>query len=239
VLFAFAGCGGSSSTPSTAGATKAQVRFVNGAPVFETLINGVPQQISSPYLTVNGATVASAFGYGTRTPFLPVPAGTLSLVARDSFGNAISPVKTASALTAGKTYTVIVVGSYPKYSALTFEEPAAKNGASVALYEASPSFPHADFGRFTVSTHANFIKLGSANFGALVVVSAGTSVKDFGGYVGTGTTPLPNGALSLQSVDSLDTKNVLPFNAASRLSLFVFDPGQGSAGGPVFGNLDL
>jgi hypothetical protein len=233
------GCGGSSnSTPSTA-VTKAQVRFVEGAPLLETLINGVVQPISSPYLTVNGGTVASSFLYSTRTPFVPVAAGTLSLVARDSFGNAISPVKTTTALAAGKTYTVILVGAYPKYSALTFEEPAAGANATLALYEASPSFPNADFGSFRVSTHSNFKKLGSAHYGNLVTVSLGKNVSDFGGYVGTGTNPAPNGALSLQSVDSLDTKNVLPFNDGGRLSLFVFDAGQGSVPGPVFGNLDI
>ena len=238
--FALAGCGGSANntTPSTA-VTKAQVRFVEGAPILETLINGLPQQISSPYLTVNGATVASSFLYSMRTPFVPVSAGTLTLVARDSFGNAISPVKTTMALAPGKTYTVILVGAYPKYSALTFEEPAPGTNASVALYEASPSFPNADFGSFTASTHSNFKKLGSAHYGSLVTVSLGKGVSDFGGYVGTGTNSAPGGALTLQSVDSLDTQNVLPFNAAGRLSLFVFDPGQGSVPGPVFGNLDL
>jgi len=115
----------------------------------------------------------------------------------------------------------------------------AGDNAILALYEASPSFPNADFGSFRVSTHSNFKKLGSAHYGSLVSVSLGTSVSDFGGYVGTGTTPIPNCALSLASVASLDTKNVLPFNDGGRLSLFVFDPGQGSVGGPVFGNLDL
>jgi hypothetical protein len=239
IAFALAGCGGAgSSTPSTA-VTKTQVRFVEGAPLLETLINGVVQPISSPYLTVNGATVASSFLYSTRTQFVPVSSGTLTLVARDSFGNAISPVKTSTALAAGKSYTVILVGSYPKYTALTFEEPAPSANATLALYEASPSFANADFGSFRVSTHSGFKKLGSAHFGSLVTVSLGKNVSDFGGYVGTGTNPLPSGALSLASVASLDTKNVLPFNDGGRLSLFVFDPAQGSVAGPVFGSLDL
>ncbi len=239
LAFAVCACSGSNSTPSTVAGTKAQVRFVEGAPSLEALINGVVQQISSPYLTVNGATVASEFGYGTRTPFVPMPAGALSLVARDSFGNAITPVKTSAALAAGKSYTVVLVGTYPKYSALTFEEPAPAANATLALYEASPSFPNADFGSFTVSTDSNFKKLGSAHFGNLATVSLGKSVSDFGGYVGTGTRPLPNGTLPLSHVASLDTENVLPFNDAGRLSLFVLDAGQGSTGGPVFGNMDL
>ena len=237
---ALGGCGGGSNntTPSTA-VTKAQARFVDGAPTLETLVNGIVETISSPYLTVNGATVASSFPYSTRTPFVPISAGALTLVARDSFGNAISPVKTSSALSPGKSYTVVLVGAYPKYSALTFEEPAPGANATLALYEASPSFPNADFGSFTASTSSNFKKLGTAHYGSLVTVSLGKSVSDFGGYVGTGTKPVMNGALALSSVDSTDTQNVLPFNDAGRLSLFVFDTGQGSVPGPVFGNLDL
>ncbi len=215
------------------------MRFVEGAPILQTLSNGVVQTISSPYLTVNGATVASSFSYSARTPFVPVSAGALTLVARDSFGNAISPVKTPAAVAAGKSYTVVLVGTYPKYSALAFEEPAPAANATLALYEASPSFPNADFGSFTASTHSNFKKLGSAHYGNLVTVSLGKSVSDFGGYVGTGTTPVMNGALALSSVDSIDANNVLPFNDAGRLSLFLFDPGSGSVAGPVFGNLDL
>ena len=215
------------------------MRFVDAAPTLEALINGIVQTISSPYLTVNGATVTSSFFYSSRTPFVPISAGTLTLVARDSFGNAISPVKTSAALAAGKSYTVVLVGSYPKYTALTFEEPAPAANATLALYEASPSFPNADFGSFTASTHSNFKKLGSAHYGGLVTVSLGKSVSDFGGYVGTGTKPIVNGALAISSVDSTDTNSVLPFNDAGRLSLFVFDTGQGSVTGPVFGNLDL
>lgn len=239
LALALSGCGGSNNATPSPGPTKAQVRFVEGAPVLETLINGVPQQIGSPYLTVNGETVASLFSYSVQTPFVPVPAGTLSLIVRDSFGNATSAVKTTSALAAGKSYTVIFVGSYPKYSALTFAEPAPSADATLALYEASPSFPNADFGNFTASTQSNFKKLGSAHFGTLATVSLGKSVSDFGGYVGTGVHPLPNGALTISSVDSNDMQSALPFNSAGRLSLFVFDSGQGSIGGPVFGALDL
>lgn len=238
LALALGGCGGSNSVSSKTPPAKAQVRFVEGAPVLEALVNGVPTGIGeSVYLTANGATVASSFGYGTRTPFVPVPAAPLSLIVANSLGYAVGPVKTSMALTSGKSYTVILIGAYPRYKVLTFEEPPAGPNATLALYEASPSFPSADFGSFTASTHSNFRKLGSAHFGNLVTVSLGKNVADFGGYAGTGTNPLNNGALSLSSVDSLDTTNVLPFRNATRLSLFVFDPGSSS--GPVFGNLDL
>lgn len=238
-LVAVGGCGsGNSGTPST-GVAEAQVRFVEGAPVLEALVNGVPQDIGiTAYLTVNGATVATAFLYGTRTPFVAVPPGTLSLTALDSLGYAVGPVKTTAALTAGKSYTVVLVGAYPTYRALTFEEPAATSDARLAVYEASPSFRSADFGSFTASTNSNYKKLGTAQFGNVVSASLAKSVSDFGGYVGTGTNPIQNGAVTLVSVDGFDTANALPFNGAGRLSLFVFDPKPGSGIGPVFGNLD-
>jgi hypothetical protein len=240
-VFGLAGCGGSNSTSSTSGsATKAQVRFVEGAPTLETLINGVPGDIgSTAYLTVNGATVATSFLYGTRTPLVPVPAGTLFLTALDSVGYAVGPIKTTSAISAGKTYTVILVGAYPTYRALVFEEPASTSNARLSVYEASPAFPSADFGRFTASTNSNYKKLGSAHYGSVASVSLGNSVSDFGGYVGKGIQPIQNGALTLVSVDGFDSSNALPFNGSGRLSLFVFDPKSGSAAGPVFGNLDL
>jgi hypothetical protein len=235
-----AGCGGSNSTSLTSGtATKAQVRFVEGAPLLEALVNGVPTDIgSTAFLTVNGATVATSFLYGTRTPFVPVPAGTLSLTALDSLGFAVGPVKTTSAISAGKTYTVILVGAYPTYHALVFEEPASTSDARFSVYEASPAFPSADFGRFTASTISNFKRLGSIRYGNVATVSLGKSVADFGGYVGKGIRPIQNGAVTLVSIDGFDATNALPFNGSGRLSLFVFDPKSGSAAGPVFGNLD-
>ena len=51
------------------------VRFADGAPSLETLINGVPADIGAAYLQVNGKTVASSFDYGTLTPFVTLPAG--------------------------------------------------------------------------------------------------------------------------------------------------------------------
>ena len=233
------GCGPSNGgTPSTS-VSKAQVRFVEGAPVLEALVNGAPQDIgSTAYLSVNGATVATSFLYGTRTPFVALPAGTLSLTALDSLGYAVGPVNTTAALTAGKSYTVVLVGAYPTYRALTFEEPAATSDAQLAVYEASPSFRSADFGSFKASTNANYKKLGTAQFGDVVTVSLGKRVSNFGGYAGSGTHPLPNGAVTPVSVDGFDTANVLPFNGAGRLSLFVFDPKPGSGIGPVFGSLD-
>ncbi len=65
------------------------VRFADGAPSLEALIGSTPQSIcagvSSPcYLQVNGKTVASSFTYGTLTTFVTLPAGTLSLKARDT-----------------------------------------------------------------------------------------------------------------------------------------------------------
>jgi hypothetical protein len=214
------------------------VRFVEGAPVLEALVNGAPTDIGDAYLTVNGATVATSFPYGARTPFVPVPAGTLSLVALDSLGYAVGPIKTPASLSAGKSYTVVLVGAYPAYHALIFAEPASSSDAAMAVYEASPSFPSADFGRFTASSRSNFKKLGNARFGNLVQVTLGNSVTNFGGYVGTSTRPLPNGAVTPASVDGFDVNNALPFNNAARLSLFVFDPKPGSASGPVFGSLD-
>ncbi len=215
------------------------MRFVEGAPSLETLINGVPTDIgTSAYLTVNGATVATSFLYGSRTPFVPVPAGVLSLTALDSLGFAVGPVKTTAALTAGKSYTVVLLGAYPNYHALTYEEPASTGNAVLALYEASPSFPTADFGRFSASSRSNFKKLGTARLGSVVTVSLGTSVSDLGGYVGKGTKPLFNGTVTPSSIDAFDTSNALPFNNANRLSLFVFDPKPGSSIGPVIGSLD-
>jgi len=218
---------------------KAQVRFAEGAPNLEAVINGVVQELSGTYLTVNNATVATSFVYGTFTPFVPIAPGTLTLNALDSNGNALGPVKTNVAVASGKSYTVVLAGNYPKYSALVFEEPSSSTNASESLYNAAPSRQSADFGRFTVSTHSNFKKLGSAHYGGVTTLSLGSEVADFGGYVGTGSRPLLNGALAVSSVNPLDTNNALPFNSAARLSLFLFDPKSGSSSGPVFGSLDL
>ena len=238
VALALAGCNGSSSTPS-AGPAKAQVRFAEGAPKLEALVNGVPQDLGTTYLTVNGATVALSFSYGTFTPFVPVSAGTLTLNALSPIGYQLGPVKTDAAVTAGKSYTVVLVGAYPKYTALVFPEPPASTGASLSLYEASPSHASADFGSFVVSKHSGFKKLGSARYGSVVTVSVGKSVSDFGGYVGNGTRPFGNGTISVSSVNPSDTTNSLPFNNVNRLSLFLFDPNPGGApAGPVFGSLD-
>ncbi|MBV8373720.1 MAG: DUF4397 domain-containing protein [Candidatus Eremiobacteraeota bacterium] len=233
-----AACGGSNGgSGSTSGtAAKVQARFVEGAPELETIINGAPQDIGSAFLTVNGQTVASAFPYGTRTPFVPVSAGTLSLTALNSQGYAVGPIKTTTALTAGKSYTVALVGAYPSYHALVFEEPPPSTDARLSLYEASPTLPNADFGRFAASTNSNFKKLGSAHYASVVTVSLGTSVTNFGGYAGKGTTPFANGALTTASVDPFDTTNSLPFNNSGRFSLFVLDPKNGV--GPVFATLD-
>jgi hypothetical protein len=239
VAFVLAGCNGSSSssTPATAPA-KAEVRFVEGAPELEAIINGAPQDIGNAYLTVNNGTVASSFAYGTLTPFMPVTPGILSLAARNSLGAVVGPVNTTVPVAPGKSYTVIFVGAYPKYSALVFPEPAPNANASLALYEASPSHPSADFGRFKASSHANFQTLGSAHYGEVAIASIGKSVSNFGGYVGKGTQPVSNGAFTVSSIDTFDTANALPFNNATRLSLFLFDPKPGSGAGPAFGILD-
>ena len=215
------------------------MRLVDGAPSLDALVNGTPQPIcvgvNAPcYLQVNGQTVSQLFYYGTMTPFVSVPAGTLSLVARDEVGYAVGPLKTTT-LTAGKRYTLVVVGAYPSYSVLAFEEPKSAS-VQLSFYEASPSVPSADFGRFAASSRSNFTKLGSAHFGTVATVALGKSVSNFGGYVGSSAAPL--GALTLQQINSFDRRNVLPYHQAARLSLFLFDPKPGSASGPVFGSLD-
>jgi len=239
---ALAGCGGSSSSSSTIpsqAAGSARVRFVDGAPFLETLIGGTPQPIcasaSAPcYLQVNGETVSELFSYGSMTPFVSVTAGTLSLVARDEAGYAVGPLKTPT-LTAGKRYTLVVVGTYPNYSVLIFEEPAS-SGAQLSLYEASPTVPQASFGSFRASSRSDFKQRGSAKYGNIETVSLGKSVSNFGGYAGNASNPL--GAFTIVQIDSFDSHNVLPFNAVNRFSLFLFDPKPGSSNGPVFASLD-
>jgi len=239
-----AGCGGStysspsSSIPSSGG--NAQVRFVDGAPSLETIIGSTPQAIcsggSAPcYLQVNGQTVTQLFYYGSITNFMPESAGVHSMSARDTAGYAVGPLKTTS-LVAGHTYTLVVVGSYPNYEVLTFEEPKSSGNAALSLYEASPAVPDIDFGSFNASSHSGFKKLGAAHVGNVVTVSLGTRVTDLGAYAGHGTTPVTNGTLTAAQINSFDTNSVLPFNNADRLSLFFFD--VNGTKGPVFGSLD-
>jgi hypothetical protein len=239
---ALAGCGGSSSSSSTmpAQASQVRVRVVDGAPYLETLIGSTPQSIcpgaSAPcYLQVGGGTVSEAFYYGSMTPFVSVAAGSLSLRALDTQGYAVGPVKTP-ALSPGGRYTLVLVGSYPNYKVLAFEEPQSGSMARLSLYEASPSVAQSGFGSFRASSRSDFKQLGTAKFGAVATVALGKSVSDFGGYAGAASNPF--GAFKLAQIDSFDSRNVLPFHAASRLSLFLFDPKSGSGTGPVFGSLD-
>ncbi len=216
------------------------VRFADGAPSLEALIGSTPQSIcagvSSPcYLQVNGKTVASLFTYGTLTTFVTLPAGTLSLKALDTTGYFVGPLK-STALTAGNSYTLVVVGAYPNYSVLAFAEPKTSSGAQMSFYEASPSVRSADFGSFRAATHSNFKKLGSAQLGNVATVALGNTVSNVGGYVGNASAPL--GALTPHQIDPFDKRNLLPYHRAARLSLFLFDPKSGSTHGPVFGVLD-
>jgi hypothetical protein len=216
------------------------VRFVDGAPSLETVVAGVPQAIcpgaSNPcYLQVNKQTVTEAFYYSSMTSFVNVAAGTLSLVARVAAGYAVGPLKTTS-LTGGKSYTLVVVGSYPKYQVLTFEEPANASSAALSLYNAAPSTPQVSFGTFRASTHSNFTQRGSARFGEVATASLGKSVSDIGGYAGSAGSPI--GTVTPSQIDSFDRKNALPYHNIGRLSLFLFDPQCSSCAGPLFGSLD-
>src|SRR5580692_1520116 len=102
-LALLSGCGGNatSSTTPAANAGSVQVRFVEGAPLLEALVNGQPTDIGEAYLSVNGTTVASTFPYAAVTPFLSFRAGTLSLTASDSLGYNVGPVKTSAPLQSG------------------------------------------------------------------------------------------------------------------------------------------
>jgi hypothetical protein len=232
-------CGGSSSGASSmppVSSGTARVRFAEGAPELEALINGYPQSIGSAYLQVDGQTVSSEFNYGTLTNFLALSPGAHSLEALDILGYRVGPIKSAS-LSAGKDYTLILVGTYPNYRVLAFEEPASSKGkVQLSLYEASPAVPSADFGSFSASSRKGFKQLGSAKFGEVVTLSLGANVSNFGGYTGKGKKPFARGKLTLAHVDTFDKHNVLPFHNASRFSLFLFDVGASS--GPVFGSLD-
>jgi hypothetical protein len=237
VALALTACGGSggSSPAMPAQASSVRVRFMEGAPELDAIIGSQPQSIGNAYLRVDGQTVASSFNYGTLTSYATMPSVLHSLTARDLLGYAVGPIK-IPALTAGTTYTLIVVGSYPKYSVLAFPDPTTGSGAQLSLYEASPTVPQAAFGTFTASTKSNFKQRGSAKFGNVATVTIGKSVSNIGGYVGRPSNAL--GQLTLAQIDPHDKHNVLPFHVATRLSLFLLDPGTGSPSGPVFGNLD-
>jgi hypothetical protein len=219
--------------PSVSGGVS--VRLADGAPSLEALVNGVPTDIGAAYLQVDGQTVTSSFAYGSMSSFVRLTPGVHSLKALDTLGYFVGPLKT-TALTAGNRYTLVVVGAYPAYSVLAFEEPKSASGTQLSFYEASPSAPSADFGRFQASSRSNFTKLGSAHFGDVATVALGKSVSNVGGYAGSVSAPL--GALSLKQINAFDRRNVLPFHQAARLSLFLFDPKPGSTNGPVFGSLD-
>jgi hypothetical protein len=169
------------------------------------------------------------------TSFVSVTAGTLSLVARVEAGYAVGPMKT-TALTAGKDYTLVVIGSYPKYQVLAFEEPANSGSAALSLYNASPSSPQASFGTFRASSHSNFTQRGSSRFAEVTTVSLGKSVSDVGGYAGSAHSPI--GTVTPSQINSFDRHNALPYHNIARLSLFLFDPQCSSCAGPVFGSLD-
>jgi hypothetical protein len=212
----------------------AKARFLDGAPSLETKVNGTLQDLGTAYLQVGSQTVVSIFQYGSMSSFLPIAAGTHTLTARNTLGYFVGPLPT-TALSPGKRYTLVVVGSYPHYKVLTFEEPSASSNAAISLYEASPTLSQAAFGSFKASTGTNFKQLGSARFGALATVLLGKSASDVGGYAGESNSPL--GTLTPSQISSFDFENVLPFQQQSRLSLFLFD--RKNASTPrVFGSLD-
>ena len=233
-------CGGSNnSTPLVSSAPgTVRLRFLEAAPVLEALVNGVPTGLgSSEYLSVDGVTTSSTFPYAYLTTYSSFHAGTQSIEVLDELGYKVGPIRT-DGLTAGKQYTIAVVGSYPHYKAIAFEDPAATTSAQITLYEVSPSFANVDFGRFRASTHSSFQKLGSAAYGTVVSASLATKVSNLGGYVGKDVRPFANGALTLAQVNSFDQRNVLPFNASGRLALFVFDPPSPFDPPTVLGSLD-
>lgn len=238
-MLVIAGCGGSSSSSSSmppVSSGSVRVRFAEGAPDLEAIINGVPQSISPAYLQVNGKTVASSFNYGNITNFVTVSAGAASLVALDVLGYRVGPIETG-ALSAGKYYSVVLVGAYPHYRALTFEEPPNATTAQLSFYEASPAQPRADFGTFEATEHRGYKQRGSARLGQVVTVSLGDRVTNIGGYVGNGVKPFSGGTVLPKQIDQFDRRNALPFHNASRLCLYLFDVKSGSPG-PVYGALD-
>jgi hypothetical protein len=245
---ALAGCNGSSSSsaiPSQTQLTKA--RYLDGAPELETLIGGLPQDLGVAYLQDDSQTVVSIFTYGSFSSFQPITPGVHTLYARNTEGYFVGPLKTPS-LSAGKRYTLIVVGTYPKYQVLAFEEPPISDAAAISLYEASPSVPQAVFGRFDASSNGGYQQLGQGSFGTVTTVSLGAKATNVGGYVGPPSKLI--GSCTPFQVNPADVNNVLPFQKASRLSLFLYDPIAGTSrfclpqntsgreGGPVFGSLD-
>lgn len=234
-IVAACGSSSSSSTLPPSQAAPASVRYVEGAPELETLINGVPASIGNAYLQDGSETVVSQFAFGSISPFRSVTPGVHSLTARSALGYAVGPLKTAT-LSSGKQYTLIIVGSYPHYEVLTFAEPASGTSAQLSFYAASPMNPTASFGSFRASSQSQFKTLGSASLGKLVTVGVGKHVRDFGGFVGPASKPI--GALKLVEVDAYDTHNVLPFRNGSRLSLLLLDPTSSSQVGTVLGSLD-
>jgi hypothetical protein len=220
--------------PAASTSSTTQIRFLEGAPQVETLINGAPSGLGTQFLRVNGATIQSNFPYGSITYFNTY--GTkISLELLNSLGYSAGPFSIS--LAAGKSYTVALIGSYPKYRLIAFPEPKDSGAATLAVYEASPSLKSVDFGRYTAKSGTNFKKLGSVSLGNVATVGLG-SVKNFGAYVGKGTKPITGGRVTPVSVDGFDTANALPFENASRLSLFVLDPLEGATTGPVIGVLD-
>jgi hypothetical protein len=245
---AIAACSGSSSSsiPPSGQSGTALVRFLEGSPLLEALVGSVPQALGAAYLQVNGKTVASSFAYGVITSFKGMPAGTLSLVARDELGYAVGPLKSA-ALTGGKRYTLVLIGTYPNYSVLTFEEPPSSANAQLSLYEASPSVPQAAFGSFSASTYSDLKQLGTAALGNVVTVTLAKQVSNFGGYAATTACPtppshpVPPNCVTPSQINSFDAKNELPFQNSNRLSLFLLDPDSANPSGPpgpLIGSLD-
>ena len=178
--------------------------------------------------------MASLFSYGTFTPFVAIASGVHSLIARDQLGYAVGPLKTSD-LNAGNEYTLIVVGAYPNYRVLTFEEPKPADGAELSFYEASPALQSATFGSFRASSRSNFKALGRASLGGVVTVRVGARVTDLGGFVGPTNAPI--GTVTPAQLDAFDSRNALPFHRIGRLSLFLFDRKSQSIP-PVFGSLD-
>ena len=213
------------------------MRFVEGSALLEADVSGTPLGLGASFLTVDGTTLASSFTYGTITQYAPLSSGAHSIEVSDSLGYSVGPFKTPP-LVGGKSYSIALIGGYPKYSLLTFEDSPAGSGATLRVYEASPHVASVDFGRFRASTNSNYTKLGAVKFGRLAGVSLGSAVSDFGAYVGTGITPMTGGSVTLRSINSFDGRNVLPFHNASRLSLFLLDSSPGASAGPVFGVLD-
>ncbi len=232
-------CGGSngSTPPASSTSGTVQLRFLEGAPSLEALVGGQPTDIGPAYLSVGGTTVASSFPYAALTTFGSFPAGAQSIEALDSVGYKVGPLKT-TALVAGKRYTIAVIGAYPHYKAIAFQEPDSKTDVSLTAYGASPGTPQIDFGSFHASGKPQYQPLGSVSLGNVVSVALGAHVTNFGGYIGHGAKPVTGGALTVHDVNSFDSSNVLPFHAANRFSLFFIDPKPGEQLGPVVGSLD-